>query len=170
MRHVEWIQNFFAKSEVDLSDGGTVKKSLLMKHTPETKHRAMFLDYWNELLFAAKSTMTNSPDFWLLGHLVTKTLTSSLSWKTDVCVFFGLWKYSPDGRNDANFHELQSALVKMKNTKPNVQGCLACEHVMNVNLGRKHTFECRQTIVPSLVTDSLWTVNFDADGNVWKKS
>ena len=56
-----------------------------MKHTPETKHRAMFLDFGNEFLFAAKSTKTNSPDFWSVGHLVTKTLTSSLSWKTEVC-------------------------------------------------------------------------------------
>ena len=34
---------------------------------------------------------------------------------------------------------------------------------LHVNLGRKHTFECRQTILPSHVTDSLWTVKFDAD-------
>ena len=57
----------------------------------------------------------------------------------------------------------------MKNTKPEVQGCLACEHGINVNLGRKHTFECRQTILPVLVTDSLWTVKFDADGKVLKR-
>ena len=57
----------------------------------------------------------------------------------------------------------------MKNTKPKVQGCLLCEHGNNVNLGRKHTFECRQTVLPSLVTDSLWTVTFDADGKMLKR-
>ena len=40
---------------------------------------------------------------------------------------------------------------------------------LHVNLGRKHTFECRQTILPSLVTDSLWTVKFDAAGKVLKR-
>ena len=84
VRHAEWIQNFFAKSDADLSDGGTIK-TRHVKHTLVTKHRAMLLDFWNEYLFAAKSTMTHSPDFWSVGHLVTKTLTSSLSWKTEVC-------------------------------------------------------------------------------------
>ena len=83
-RHAAWIQNFLAKSDVDLSDGGTIKKRH-MKHTQETKHRAMLLVFGNEFLFEAKSTMTNSPDFWSVGHLATKTLTSSLSWKTEVC-------------------------------------------------------------------------------------
>ena len=87
----------------------------------------------------------------------------------DGCVGYnGSWKYSPEGRSDANVHEHQSALAKMKNTKPKVQGCLACEHGINVNLGRKHTFESRQTILPSLATGSLWTVKFDADGKVVK--
>ena len=35
-----------------------------------------------------------------------------------------------------------------------MQVCLACEHGINVNFGWKHTFECRQTILPSAVTDS----------------
>ena len=54
----------------------------------------------------------------------------------------------------------------MKNTKPKVQGCLACEHGINVNLGRKRAFEFRQIILPSLVRDSFWMVKFDADGKV----
>ena len=57
----------------------------------------------------------------------------------------------------------------MKNTKPKVRGCLACEHGINVSLGRKHTLECRQTIIPSLVTDSLWTVKLAADGQSLKR-
>ena len=84
VRHAEWIQNFFVKSDVGLSVGGT-KKTRHLKHTPETNRRAMLLDFWNEFLFVAKSTMTHCPDFWSVGQLVTKTLTSSLSWKTEVC-------------------------------------------------------------------------------------
>ena len=57
----------------------------------------------------------------------------------------------------------------MNITKPQVQGCLACEHDINDSLGKKLTFECRQTILPSLVTDSLWTVKFDADGKVLRR-
>ena len=57
----------------------------------------------------------------------------------------GSWKYSPEGRSVANDHEFQNALAKMKNTKAKVQGCLACEHRIKVNLGGKHTFECRQS-------------------------
>ena len=36
-----------------------------------------------------------------------------------------------------------------------MQGCLACEHGITVNLGRKQTFECRQTTLPSLVSRQL---------------
>ena len=85
VRHAEWMQNFFAKGDVGSSGGGT-KKKVHMKHTPETKRRVMSLDSWNEFLLVAKSTMTNSPDFWSVGQLVSGTLTSSVSWKTDVCV------------------------------------------------------------------------------------
>ena len=48
-----------------------------------------------------------------------------------------------------------------------MQGCLACEHGINVSLVRKHTFDC--ILLPSLLTDSLWTVKFDADGRVLKR-
>ena len=81
----------------------------------------------------------------------------------------GSWKCSPEGRSAANVRELESAVTQMKNTKPEVQSHSACEHGINVNPGRKHTFECRQTILSSLVTDSLWTVKFDADGKVLKR-
>ena len=47
---------------------------------------------------------------------------------------------------------------------------LACEHGINVNLGRKtHVLIVGTKILPSLVTDSLWTVKFDADGKVLKR-
>ena len=144
------------------------KKSLLMKDTLETKHRAMLLDSWTEFLFVAKINDDKQPRFlvgWALGHKDTDIITLI---EYGSVRFNGSWKYSPEGRNDANVHELQSALADMKNTKPKVQGCLACEHGINVNLGRKHTFECRQTILP-LVTDSLCTVNFDADTKVLKR-
>ena len=100
---------------------------------------------------------------WALGHkdadIVSLMEDGSVRYN-------GSWKYSPEGRSVANDHELRIALAKMKNTKPKVRGCLACEHGVNVKFGRKHTFECRQTILPSLVTDSMWTMRFDADGKV----
>ena len=54
-----------------------------------------------------------------------------------------------------------------KNKKNETNGAKAawhCEHGITVNLGRKHTFECLQTTLPSLVADILWTVKFNADG------
>ena len=50
-----------------------------------------------------------------------------------------------------------------------MQSCLACERGINVSIGRKRTSASRQAILPSLVTDSLWTVKFDADGKVLKR-
>ena len=71
----------------------------------------------------------------------------------------GSWKYSPEGRSDAKVHEHQSALAKMKKHETKGARLLGpVTHGINVNLGRKHTFECRQTILRSLVADSLWTV------------
>ena len=67
------------------------------------------------------------------------------------------------GRSETSERESQLARNLLKNTKSKVQGCLACEHGINVNLGRRHTDECRHTTLPSLVTDSLWTVKF------WRK-
>ena len=103
---------------------------------------------------------------WALGHkdadIITLMEDGSVRYNCS-------WKYSPEGRSVANDHELPSALAKMKNTKPKVQGCLACAHGINVNLGRKHSSECRQTFLPSLVTDNLWTVTFAADGKVLKR-
>ena len=72
----------------------------------------------------------------------------------------GSWKYSLEGRSVENDPELQGALAKMKNTKPKVQGCLACERGINVSLGRKHTFDCRQTVLPSLVIRQFEDVKF----------
>ena len=37
LRHAEWIQNFLAKSDVDLSGGGTIK---VTPHEAHTGHRA----------------------------------------------------------------------------------------------------------------------------------
>ena len=82
---------------------------------------------------------------------------------------YGSWKYSPEGHSVANDHELQNALAKMKNRTPKVQDCLACEYGINVNLGREHTFQCRQTILTSLVIGSSWMVKFDAVGEVLKR-
>ena len=98
---------------------------------------------------------------WSLGHRDADIITLM---EDGSVRFNGSWKYSPERRNAEHVHELQSALAKMKNTKPKVQGCLECAHGINVSLGRKHALECRQTILPLLVTDSLWTIKFDAGG------
>ena len=45
-----------------------------------------------------------------------------------------LGNYSSEGRSETSERETQDALKLMKNTKPKVQGCLACEHGTNVNL------------------------------------
>ena len=73
-----------------------------------------------------------------------------------------------DAVNETHERELQDVKL-MKNTKPKVQGCLACEHGLNVILFPRYTVECRHTTPPSLVTDSLWTVKFDAHGTVLKR-
>ena len=139
-----------------------------MKHTLETapSNVAGFLE---RVLVRSKINDDKQLRFlvgWALGHedadIITFMEDRSLRCNSS-------WKYSRKGRSDADVHELQSALAKMKNTKPKVQGCLACEDGINVNLNRKHTFECRQKILPSLVTDSWWTVKFDADGKVLKR-
>ena len=71
VRHAEWIQNFIVKSDVGLSGSGTIKITLREAHTGD------------------KST---EQCCWILGpsscsqwHLLTQPLTSSLSWKTEVC-------------------------------------------------------------------------------------
>ena len=95
--------------------------------------------------------------------------TSSLSWKTEALRYNGSRKYSPEGRSETNGRKLQDARKLMKNTRPKMQGCPACEHGINVNLGRRHTHACRQTTLPFLVSDSLWAVTFDAHGTVLKR-
>ena len=79
------------------------------------------------------------------------------------------WKYSPERRSETNGRELQDAVKLMENTKPKVQGCLACGCGINVNLGRRHTVQCRQTTLPSLVSDCLWSAKFDAHGTMLKR-
>ena len=115
----------------------------------------MLLDFWNEFLFATTINDDTQRRFlvgWALGHKDADTITliedGSVRYN-DSC------KYSPEGRSVANDHEPQDALGKMNNTKPKVQSCLACEHGIIVNLGRKHTCDCRQTILPYLVTHSF---------------
>ena len=75
--HARWIQNFLVKSDVDLSGGGTIKITPHDAHTG-AKHRAMFVDSWNEFLSETKSTMTKHPKFlvgWSLGHKDADVIT-----------------------------------------------------------------------------------------------
>ena len=148
VRNAEGIQKFLVKSDVDLSDGGTIKITLCEAHTGD-KHRAMLLGFWNEFLFKQNQrSISGRLDTW---H---KTLASSSHGRRK-CAFNGSWKYSPEGRSDANDHELQSALTKMKNTKPKVQATSPSVRNTRSNVDK--------------VRDSLWTTKFDADGKVLKR-
>ena len=75
----------------------------------------------------------------------------------------GARQHGPGVNSNVNTPQIQDTLANTKNTKPKVRGCLACEHGMNVNIGRKHTLE-----TPT-VTVSLWTVKFDVNGKVLKR-
>ena len=81
----------------------------------------------------------------------------------------GSCKYSHERRSAEYDHELQSALAKNEKHKTKIQGCLACEQGISVSLGRKHTVDCRQTVLPPLETDNLRTVKFNADGKSLKR-
>ena len=78
----------------------------------------MLLDFWNEFFVHSKINDPKQPSFlvgWALGHKDADIITLM----EDGSVWFhGSWKYSPEGRNAANDHELQNALAKMKTTKP----------------------------------------------------
>ena len=92
--------------------------------------------------------MINSPDVWSVGvgHKDTDIITLVRDGNVR---FNGSWKYNREGRNDANVHKLQNALAKKR--KPQNQKCKAAshrEHEINVNLGRKHTFEYQQKFFP----------------------
>ena len=90
-----------------------IEQRFLLEHLDQLAFHGnrAYLDAQNE---SAKPTMTTSTDFWAVGYLVTQTLTSSLSRKTEVCVTTGSWKCSPERRSsDANVHELPSALTKL---------------------------------------------------------
>ena len=156
------------KRDVDLSDGGIIKNTPHEAHTSD-KAPSNVVGFLERILVRSKINDDKQPRFlvgWALGHKDADIITLMEDGNVR---FYCSWKYSPEGRSVANDHELQSALAKMKKTKPKVQGCLACAHGINVNLGRKHSSECRQTFLPSLVTDNLWTVTFAADGKVLKR-
>ena len=111
MRHAERIQNFLAKSDVDVSGGG---KSLHMKRTQGTKHRAILIDFWSEFLFENKINDDKQPRFlvgWSLGHKDPDIITLM---EDENVRYNGSWKYSPEGRSAGKDHELQSALAQMK--------------------------------------------------------
>ena len=114
-----------------------------MKHTQETKHRPMLLDLVNESFSKTISKVTNSQgllESWSFGHKDADVITVMEDGRSEIQRFVEV-----QSRRDsvAKDYELQRALAKMKNTKPKVQGCLACEHGINVSIGRKNTFACR---------------------------
>ena len=154
VRHAEWIQNFLVKSDLDLSDSGTTKISPHEAHTGDIAPNNV-VGFLERVLVRNKINDDKQSRFlvgWSPGHKDADIITLM---EDGSVRYNGSWKYSPEGRSAENDCELQSAPEKMRNTKPKVQSCSACEHGINVSLGRKHTLECRRTILPSVVTDSL---------------
>ena len=94
------------------------------------------MDFWSEFLF--EHNINDDKQFrflvgWSLGHKDPDIITLM---EDENVRYNGSWKYSPKGRSARKDHEFQSALAKMNK---HVQGCLACEHGINVSLGRNHT-------------------------------
>ena len=145
VRYAGWIQNFLVETDVDLTGGGNNK---ITPHEAHTRHKAPsnVVGFLERVLLCSKLNDNQQPRFfvgWALGHkdadIITLMEGGSVRYNDSL-------KYSPEGRSVANNHELLNALGKMKATKTTTQGCFTCEHGINVNVGRKHTFECRQTM------------------------
>ena len=132
-------QNFFVKSNVDLGDGVTKQIS---SHEAQTGDKAPsnVVGLLERVLVRSRINDDKQPRF-LVGRPLGHKDADIVTLMEDGSVRYdGSWKYSPEGRSDANVHEHQSALAKMKKTRnQRCQGCLACEHGITVNLGRKHT-------------------------------
>ena len=70
VRHCEWIQNFFVKSDVDLSDGGTRKITPHEAHTGD-KAPSKVVGFLERVLVRSKINDDKQPRFlagWALGH------------------------------------------------------------------------------------------------------
>ena len=76
--------------------------------------------------------------------------------------------HSPLNNSGMDTIRLKEPMSKMKHTQQTVQGCLAYEHRINLDLGAD-TSECRQTIHLTNVNDSLLTGRYDAYGNPFKR-
>ena len=105
-RHVEWIQNFFVKSE-------TIKITPHAAHT-RAKAPSIVVAVLGRILVRSKINDDKQPRFmvgWALGPKDTDIIT----FVEDGSVRYnGSWKHSPEGLSDANVHELQRALKKKK--------------------------------------------------------
>ena len=125
MRRAEWIQNFLVKSNVDLGDGGTKQITPHEAHTGD-KAPSNVVGFLERVLVRSRINDDKQPRFLVgrgLGHKDADivTLMEDGSVRYD-----GSWN-SPEGRSDANVHEHQSALAKMKKTRN--QRCKAAWHV-----------------------------------------
>ena len=93
-----------------------------MKVDTGDKAPSNVVGFLERVLVRSKINDDKQPRFlvgWALGHknadIITPMEDGSVRYNSS-------WKY------------MQTSM------KPKVQGCLACEHGMNVNVGRKHTF------------------------------
>ena len=105
------------KSDVDLSGGGTIKITPHEAHTGD-KAPSNVAGLVQRFLVRNKIIDDKQLRFlegWSLGHKDADVITLVEDGNVR---YNGSWKYSPQGHSVANDHELQSALGKMKNTKP----------------------------------------------------
>ena len=114
MRRAECTHNFLVKSDVDLGDGGTKQITPHEAHIGDKAPSNVVGLLERVVLVRSRINDDKQPRFlvgWPLGHKDADIIT--LMEDGSVC-YDGSWKYSPEGRSDANVHEHQSALAKMK--------------------------------------------------------
>ena len=102
---------------------------------------------------------------WAPGHKDADIITL----KTEV---FGTTGRGSTVPKDAVFRMIMNFRTLSEDETNKNQGCKVVWRAnmeSKVILGRKHTFDSGVTILPSLFTDTLWTVKFDADGKVLKR-
>ena len=71
VRHAEWVQNFFVKSDVSLSDGGTIKITPREAHTGDKKAPSDVVGFLERVFVRSKINDDKQPRFlvgWALGH------------------------------------------------------------------------------------------------------
>ena len=106
------MKNFFVKSAVDLSEGGTIKITPHEGHTRDEAPSNVVGFVERVSCSQQKSTMTKQPRFlvgWALGHKDADIITLM---EDENVRHNGSWTYSPEGRNAVNVNELEECARK----------------------------------------------------------